>query len=255
MQRNNIEKINTALGNVKSNISYSSSSNINKVKEELKVVVEKPIIDTSILKEGYHYLILDNKTLSLSIKILVPYSFDNFKSFIEDYINEEREYKLLYDNLKKKVYSLVKDNLSLLKGEDINSDDSSHHHNPLVLFEYLVEIWTKLDISYKSRYSVLEIINRSSLSDIVSFLDKETKGITEYFKETEGTINDIREKEKIKYDINKTKVNQVYCEKISLLNRQIKEKMNRLKEENIIVIWKGIPYEYLLEYEQWMERK
>ena len=197
-------------------------------------------------KATHNYLIIDNTTMSLKTNgILVPNDYNDFQHFIEEYVDNEREYKALFNNLKNKVFSMIKENISLLSNKKLY-ETSGFNHNPIVLLDYLLEIWNKIDLCYKNRYLVLDFINKSSLIDILKFLDEETQGLTKYYKETEEVINLIREKEKIKYDISKVKGITVSCSRLDDFNNEIRNKISKLKKEkNLSIFWKGLNYEYV----------
>lgn len=197
-------------------------------------------------KKERNYLTI-NSSLFHSIQIdgNIPTSVASFGKYLITHIENEENYRILYHNELKKLKGAIQKMFR-------NSKSSDH-----CLMEYMIELWNKLDISYIVRYKILNNLIKLNSLQVYSFLDKETEYLTNYFQISENIFKNIRTRENIKLKL-QTKINRkenIPEDKNGLDNitQIIEEQIEKFKNKykGLDIIWKGIRYEWFMNYESW----
>ena len=202
-----------------------------------------------IMKKNNNNFLFDkdkNIFYSLQIDNNIPTNVSDFGKYLISHIEKEENYKILFLREIKSFKSKIKNIFN-------NSRTSDH-----CLTDYLTDIWDKLDISYFIRYQIMNNIIKLDANNLYLFLDRETEYLTNYFQITEKIFEKIKKRENIKSKLQiKSNRNEIILpeqrdelEKITqILEEDIKEFKNQYKGMNII--WKGILYEWFMNYEKW----
>ena len=201
-----------------------------------------------------YFLELSNNCKSLEIKLQLPIKFEDYRTFLQNYLKKEDIQKQLYESLKTQLLSIFSERYvgvgSGVVSTVTTGISQAWGENPYTMLKYLIEVWKKIDISYDKRYSILNSLFKMTFSDSMFFLNNETALLTEYYHSTCGVINLIKKKENLKYEGSKnSKESKVCYEKDKLINQMNEEiifSVLKLKnEKEIILLWNGIPYEYV----------
>ena len=241
---NNTNKIyNKPKPEVKTNINYLNNinqninnfSNLNKYKKK------------EIEKKNYNDFIFDkNKNIFYSIQISpnIPTNISDFGKFLISHIENEENYKtLFYRELKSFKIKIKK----------IFSNSSDH-----CLTDYLLDIWDKIDVSFFIRYQILKNIVKLNPNDLYAFLDRETEYLTNYFQISEKIFENIKKRENIKAKLqaksnrNET-IMQIDRDKLDEVTQILEEDIKMFKNtyDGMNIVWKGIYYEWFMNYEKW----
>ena len=182
---------------------------------------------------------------SLQLDKSIPTSVTSFGKYLITHIEKEENYKILYNNELKKLKA------QLLK--IFTSEDLTDH----CLIDYMIELWDKLEISYVNRYQIMKRLSKLTADNLYHFLDRETEYLTEYFQVSEDIFKTIKQRELLKSKL-QIKVNRggdLEDNKDGLNDITMKiEKMIKAfkaKYTNLDVIWKGLRYEWFINYEKW----
>ena len=179
----------------------------------------------------------------------------DFSIFLNNHIKEEEKYeKIFLNNFKKFIYKI---HHMLIKIKDENSDS--------FLIDNLLNLWNKINLSYQKRYDILKfIINLKEPYKIYNLLENENMHLLKYYKLSENLFKEIKIREMKKINLQKLidkKMNFIKEQKqLDVLTKKLSEKIFNFKYENkgYEIIWRGIKYENLLKYENWLynnERK
>jgi hypothetical protein len=139
--------------------------------------------------------VYDTTFQSLNTNPNIPSDFLQFGKFLLKYIEQEENYRLLFDKENKKLRMKIK--------TTFEKETTSDH----CLLDYIHELWDKLDISYINRYKILSEMTRLNARAIYKILDRETEMLTDYYQRSNSIFQLIKEREKIKSKI-QTKINK-----------------------------------------------
>jgi hypothetical protein len=226
---------------IKTNFNYSNNtnnySNLNKYKKQ------------EIIKKNYNDFIFDkNKNIFYSIQINqnIPTNISDFGKFLISHIENEENYKTLF-------YRELKSFKLKIKKIFSNSNTSDH-----CLTDYLLDIWDKIEISYFIRYQIMKNIINLNSNDLYAFLDRETEYLTNYFQLSEKIFEKIKKRENIKAKLQaKTNRNEIILDierdKLDEITKILENEIKMFKNnyEGMNIIWKGIYYEWFMNYENW----
>ena len=133
------------------------------------------------------------------------------------------------------------------------------------LIDNLLNLWNKINLSYQKRYDILKfIINLKEPYKIYNLLENENMHLFKYYKLGENIFKEIKTREMKKINLQKLidkKMNFIKEQKqLDVLTKKLGEKVFNFKYQNkgYEIIWRGIKYENLLRYENWLyenERK
>ena len=200
-------------------------------------------------KNNNHYIFDNNKNIFYSLQIdnSIPTNVSDFGKFLISHIEKEDNYKTLFlrelKSFKMKIKKIFQ-----------NARTTDH-----CLTDYLLDIWDKLEISYFTRYQILN--NMSKLQDannLYLFLDRETEYLTNYYQITEKIFEKIKKRENIKSKLQiKTNRNEFILpedrEELERITQNLEDNIKKFKNEykGMNIIWKGIFYEWFMNYEKW----
>ena len=85
----------------------------------------------------------DDAIFSLKVQEHTPLNLNEFGKFLIKHIDEEENYRILFE----KELSKIKQKIKKIFENENNTDHC--------LFEYILELWEKLEISYINRYKIL----------------------------------------------------------------------------------------------------
>ena len=135
---------------------------------------------------------------------------------------------------------------------------SNSRINDHCLTDYLLDIWNKLEISYYIRYKILNNMIKLDGNNLYLFLDRETEYLTNYFQMTENIFVQIKKRENIKSKLQIKSNRNEYIfpgdrEELERLTQNLEENIKIFKNEYKVmnIIWKGIFYEWFMNYEKW----
>jgi hypothetical protein len=129
---------------------------------------------------------IDQNFLSLKVDSNIPSDLFQFGKYLIKYIEQEENYRLLFDKEYKKLKQKIK--------TTFEKENTSDH----CLLDYLFELWDKLDISYVNRYKILSELSRLNSRAIYKTLDRETEALTDYYQRTNTIFQLIKDREKLK---------------------------------------------------------
>ena len=119
-------------------------------------------------------------------------------------------------------------------------------------------MWEKIEVSFYTRYQILNNIIKLNANDLYIFLDRETEYLTNYFQITEKIFEEIKKRENIKAKLQaKSNRNEVILEedkiKLDEITQNLEENIKMFKNnyEGMNIVWKGIYYEWFMNYEKW----
>ena len=230
--------------NIKEIDNYKQTINVSK---EISPIITKDnsinIKNKPILKKNED----NSKKIFYSIQIdkHVPISITGFGKYLIEHIEREEKYKLLYNNELKSFQSKIEKIFENTKGKD--------HY----LTDYMIDLWNKLETSYFTRYEIMKQIINLHPSNLYNFLDRETEYLINYYKISEKIFSDIQKRENLKLKLqiqanrNDIKVNdhKKFNEITILLENSISE--FKKKFTNVDIIWKGLRYQWFMNYENW----
>ena len=199
-------------------------------------------------KNNNNFIFDKNKNIFYSLQIdnNIPTNISYFDKYLISHFEKEENYKTLFieelKSFKMKIKTIFK-----------NSRTTDHF-----LTDYLLDIWDELQISYSNRYQILNNIIRLDANSLYLFLDRETEYLTNYFQISEQIFDKIQKREKIKLQLQiKTNRNEIILpENREVLGRATQEleeniKIFKDKYKGLNIIWKGIFYEWFMNYEKW----
>ena len=202
-----------------------------------------------IMKKNNNNFIFDkNKNIFYSLQIdnNIPTNVSDFGKFLISHIEKEENYKTLFNRELKSFKNKIKKIFT-------NSRTTDH-----CLTDYLFDIWDKLEISYSIRYQILNNIIKLDANNLYLFLDRETEYLTNYFQISEQIFQKIKKRENIKSKLQiKTNRNEFILpgdrEELERITQDLEEniKIFKNKYKGMNIIWKGIFYEWFMNYEKW----
>lgn len=182
---------------------------------------------------------------SLQVDKSTPTTVEEFGKYLLSHIEKEENYKMLFLSEIKKIKNQI---LKIFK-----SEKSTDH----CLTDYMLELWDKLEISFTIRYQIMKQLLKMKSLPLYQFLDKETEYLTEYFQITEEIFKLIKQRETLKCKL-QTKLNRNELlpeDKNGLddMTREVAVKIKTFKSKykNLDIIWKGLRYEWFMNYEKW----
>ena len=182
---------------------------------------------------------------SLQLDKSIPTSVTSFGKYLVTHIEKEENYRILYNNELRKLKAQL---LKIFAAEDLTDH---------CLTDYMIELWDKLEISYVNRYQLMKHLSKLNADNLYHFLDRETEYLTEYFQVSEDIFKAIKQRELLKsklqikvnrggaLDDNKNELNDI-TNKVEKMIKAFKAKY-----ANLDVIWKGLRYEWFINYEKW----
>ena len=186
-----------------------------------------------------------NVFYSLQLDKSIPTTVSEFGKYLLSHIEKEENYKMLFLSEVKKLKNQI---LKIFRNEK-----STDH----CLTDYMIELWDKLEISYTTRYQILKNLLKLKSLQLYSFLDKETEYLTEYYQITEEIFKMIKQRESIKSKL-QTKLNRnelLPDDKNGFddITKEVADKIKAFKNKykNLDIIWKGLRYEWFMNYENW----
>ena len=197
---------------------------------------------------NFDFIFDKNKNIFYSLQISpnIPKSISNFGKFLISHVEKEENYKTLF-------YRELKS--FKLKIRKIFSNTNTTDH---CLTDYLLDIWEKIEVSFYIRYQIMKNIIRLNANDLYMFLDRETEYLTNYYQISENIFKDIKKRENIKAKLQaKTNRNEIILEidrnKLDEVTQSLEENIKIFKKqyEGMNIIWKGIYYEWFMNYEKW----
>ena len=121
----------------------------------------------------------------------------------------------------------------------------------------MLELWEKLDVSYFTRYQILKQLIKLPQLNLYSFLDIETEYLTNYFQISENIFFLIKKRESLKSKL-QTKANRNELipgdrEELDDLTKNLESLIKDFKKKykGLDIIWKGMKYEWFMNYENW----
>ena len=122
----------------------------------------------------------------------------------------------------------------------------------------MLDIWEKIDVSFFIRYQILKNIIKLKVNDLYMFLDRETEYLTNYYQISEKIFENIKKRENIKAKLqlknNRNEmILQVDRDKLDEVTQILEEDIKAFKDkyEGMNIVWKGIYYEWFMNYEKW----
>ena len=230
--------------NIKEIDNYTQTINVSK---EISPIITKDnsinIKNKPIVKKNED----NSKKIFYSIQIdkHVPISISGFGKYLIEHIEREEKYKLLYNNELKSFQSKIEKIFENIKGKD--------HY----LTDYMIELWNKLQTSYFTRYEIMKQIINLHPSNLYNFLDRETEYLINYYKISEKIFSDIQKRENLKLKLqiqanrNDIKVND--HKKFNEITISLENSISEFKKKftNVDIIWKGLRYQWFMNYENW----
>ena len=242
---NNVNKHNHgALYNIKKIINIKDSSPI--LSKDIQNLKRKKKYDKPPVRKNEKTInVSENIFYSIQIDKYIPITISEFGKYLIKHIEKEEKYKILfYNELKSFCYKI--------KNIFDNSNCNDH-----CLTDYMLDIWNKLQISYYTRYQIMKKIIQFNSSNLYSFLDRETEYLINYYKISEKIFSIIQKRENIKLKLqiqsNRNELNindqNIFNEITIKLEELIKEFKEKYK--NVDIIWKGLRYQWFMNYEKW----
>ena len=232
---------------IKTNFDYTN--NLNKNTNNYSIL-NKPQ-KKSIIKnnnDNNNFIFDKNKNIFYSIQISpnIPTNISDFGKFLISHIEKEDNYKILFFQELKSFKLKIK--------KIFSSSNSSDH----CLTDYLLDIWEKIDVSFFIRYQILKNIIKLKVNDLYMFLDRETEYLTNYYQISEKIFENIKKRENMKAKLqlknNRNEmILQVDRDKLDEVTQILEEDIKLFKEkyEGMNIVWKGIYYEWFMNYEKW----
>ena len=189
--------------------------------------------------------ITENIFYSIQIDKYIPITISEFGKYLIKHIEKEEKYKILFNNELKSFCYKIKNIFD-------NSNCNDH-----CLTDYMLDIWNKLEISYYTRYQIMKKIIQFNSSYLYSFLDRETEYLINYYKISEKIFSIIQKRENIKLKLqiqsNKNELNINDQKKFNEITIKLEELIKEFKEKykNVDIIWKGLRYQWFMNYEKW----
>jgi hypothetical protein len=222
-----------------------------KIAKKLDSLQKKGIISTNnnnnnnLLSNNNNFQ--NNKKIFYSIKIdkNIPINVSKFGKYLISHIEKEENYRILFQNEIKKLKSKIKNIFS--------KNNSTDHY----LTEYLLELWEKLEISFYVRYQILKQMIKLDYLNLYNFIDRETEYLTNYFQITENIFDEIKKREnfklKLQVKLNRNELLNNDKEEFEEISKNLENNILKFKKkyDGIDIIWKGMKYDWFMNYENW----
>ena len=242
--------LNTNLNNYNNTNNYFNnnifSNNINKYNNNFNT-------NKNNINNNFNFSVNDDTFYSLQIDSNIPTDISEFGNYLISHIEKEENYKTLF---LREIKSFK------MKIKRIFSNSGSNDH---CLTDYLLDIWDKMEISYYTRYQILNNIVNLDANNLYVFLDRETEYLTNYYKISEDIFEKIKKRENIKTKLQiKSNRNEIILpgerEQFDRITQILEDDLRNFEEkyEGINIVWKGIYYKWFMNYEKWfyeMEQK
>ena len=254
IKNSNINK-NIINNNIEINDSKLEKKNLNEKEKKLteniksKNPKKKNLSKKEITNKNTKLETEDNniKSIFYSIQIdkNIPISITEFGKYLINHIEKEEKYKILY-------LSEIKQLKTKIKKIFIQSKKNDH-----CLTEFMIELWDKIDTSYFTRYQILKQLIHLSPLNLYTFLDRETEYLTNYFQITQIIFSQIKKRENLKSKLqvkaNKNELLSCDREELDYLTNNLDNNIKSFKQKfkGLDIIWKGIRYEWFMNYENW----
>ena len=250
-QKNNKNKViyNKPKTDIKMNFNYSNNLNKNTNNYSILNKPQKKEIKKSNNNYNNNNFIFDkNKNIFYSIQVSpnIPTNISDFGKFLISHIENEDNYKTLFFKELKSFKLKIK--------KIFSSSNSSDH----CLTDYLLDIWEKIDVSFFIRYQILKNIIKLKVNDLYMFLDRETEYLTNYYQISKKIFENIKKRENMKAKLqlknNRNEmILQVDRDKLDEVTQNLEEDIKAFKDkyEGMNIVWKGIYYEWFMNYEKW----
>jgi hypothetical protein len=209
-------------------------------------------INKKINDESYNKPKSKTTFYSIQINKNIPISISEFGKYLIKHIEKEEKYKILYYNEVKKFK---------LQIQKIFKQSKRTDH---FLTECLFDLWNKVNTSFYTRYQILKQIVKFSAEKLYEFLDIETEYLSNYYQISEKIFRDIDKRENLKNKL-QTKANR---NELSVNDKENFDELTKNLEISIYnfqkkykkldIIWKGLRYNWFMNYENWfynMEKK
>ena len=239
---------------IKTNCKNNDINKFNESKNDLNVLEKNENINkykTDINNNKKNSKI---KTIFYSIQINknIPITISEFGKYLINHIEKEEKYKIIYYNELKKFKLQIQRIFKKSKRTD--------HF----LTEYLFDLWDKINTSFYIRFQILKKITKFSVEKLYEFLDIETEYLSNYYQISEKIFRDIDKRENLKNKL-QTKANR---NELSVNDKENFDELTKNLEISIYnfqkkykkldIIWKGLRYNWFMNYENWfynMEKK
>ena len=242
--------LNTNLNNYNNTNNYFNnnifSNNINKYNNNFNT-------NKNNINNNFNFSVNDDTFYSLQIDSNIPTDISEFGNYLISHIEKEENYKTLF---LREIKSFK------MKIKRIFSNSGSNDH---CLTDYLLDIWDKMEISYYTRYQILNNIVNLDANNLYVFLDRETEYLTNYYNISEDIFKKIKKRENIKTKLQiKSNRNEIILpgerEQFDRITQILEDDLRSFEEkyEGINIVWKGIYYKWFMNYEKWfyeMEQK
>ena len=209
-------------------------------------------INKKINDESYNKPKSKTTFYSIQINKNIPISISEFGKYLIKHIEKEEKYKILYYNEVKKFK---------LQIQKIFKQSKRTDH---FLTECLFDLWNKVNTSFYTRYQILKQIVKFSAEKLYEFLDIETEYLSNYYQISQNIFKEIEKRENLKAKL-QTKANRnelknsdkenldEITKNLEILIQNFQKKFKKLD-----IIWKGLRYNWFMNYENWfydMEKK
>ena len=188
---------------------------------------------------------IQNLFYSIQIENNIPMSVSAFGEYLMQHIQKEEEYKNLYNNEFDSFYNQI---IQILNSGNTEKD---------ILINNMIDLWNKLQISYYTRYQIMKQLIKLHPSNLNSFLERENEYLNYYYQITEKIFRWIQNRENLKLklqtqlnndELNDNDTNE-FNDMTNLLDDLIEQ--FKLKYKNLDIIWKGLRYQWFMNYENW----
>ena len=239
--------------NTKTNIEMNQNDIIENNEKELNEDIENnKKINKKINDESYNKPKSKTTFYSIQINKNIPISISEFGKYLIKHIEKEEKYKILYYNEVKKFK---------LQIQKIFKQSKRTDH---FLTECLFDLWNKVNTSFYTRYQILKQIVKFSAEKLYEFLDIETEYLSNYYQISQNIFKEIEKRENLKAKL-QTKANRnelknsdkenldEITKNLEILIQNFQKKFKKLD-----IIWKGLRYNWFMNYENWfydMEKK
>ena len=239
--------------NTKTNIEMNQNDIIENNEKELNENLENNKKTNQKINESYNYK-PKSKTIFYSIQINknIPISISEFGKYLIKHIEKEEKYKILYYNEVKKFK---------LQIQKIFKQSKKTDH---FLTDYLFDLWNKVNTSFYTRYQILKQIVKFSAEKLYEFLDIETEYLSNYYQITENIFKEIEKRENLKAKLqtkaNRNELKNADKENLDEITKNLEILIQNFQKKfkKLDIIWKGLRYNWFMNYENWfydMEKK
>ena len=239
--------------NTKTNIEMNQNDIIENNEKELNENIENNKKINQKINESYNNK-PKSKTIfySLQINKNIPISISEFGKYLIKHIEKEERYKILYYNEIKKFK---------LQIQKIFKQSKKTDH---FLTECLFDLWNKVNTSFYTRYQILKQIVKFSAEKLYEFLDIETEYLSNYYQISQNIFREIEKRENLKAKLqtkaNRNELKNADKENLDEITKNLEILIQNFQKKfkKLDIIWKGLRYNWFMNYENWfydMEKK